>query len=180
MGTGTDPELGPRVRLYTSKQMADACEMLVAAELTLAGIPALKAPDNWPGYDVIAQPRDGTEPLRISVKSRTFKKGSIFVDYWEPDVFDWLAVVILPAGTEQKRRIFLIPRAVAEAQAKRDSPTAKTAQQRYWRIDEFAKRFPQFEDNFALNPGGTTLPEPHPKGAPAANPIDGKAEPIDG
>jgi hypothetical protein len=28
-------------RPYTSKQMGDACEMLVAAELTLAGIPAL-------------------------------------------------------------------------------------------------------------------------------------------
>jgi hypothetical protein len=36
-------------KLYTSKQMGDACEMLVAAELTLAGIPALKVPDNWPG-----------------------------------------------------------------------------------------------------------------------------------
>jgi hypothetical protein len=29
--------------------------MLVAAELTLAGVPAMKIPDNWPGYDVIAQ-----------------------------------------------------------------------------------------------------------------------------
>lgn len=43
--------------LYTTKQMGDACEMLVAGELTLAGIPALKVPDNWPGYDVVAQPR---------------------------------------------------------------------------------------------------------------------------
>jgi len=43
-----------RVRAYTTKQMGDACEMLVAAELTLAGVPALKAPDYWPGYDVIA------------------------------------------------------------------------------------------------------------------------------
>ncbi len=29
------------VRKFTSKQMGDACEMLVAAELTLAGVPAL-------------------------------------------------------------------------------------------------------------------------------------------
>ena len=43
-------------RKFTSKQMGDACEMLVAAELTLAGIPALKVPDNWPHYDVIVQP----------------------------------------------------------------------------------------------------------------------------
>jgi len=33
------------VRNYTNKQMGDACEMLVAAELTLAGIRALKVPD---------------------------------------------------------------------------------------------------------------------------------------
>ena len=43
-------------RQYTTKQMGDAGEMLVAAELTLAGIPALMVPDNWPSYDVIAQP----------------------------------------------------------------------------------------------------------------------------
>lgn len=29
-------------RPYTSKQMGDACEMLVAAEMTLVGVPALK------------------------------------------------------------------------------------------------------------------------------------------
>jgi hypothetical protein len=99
--------------------MGDACEMLVAAELTLAGIPALKVPDNWPGYDVVAQPREGSGPLRISVKSGTFKKGSAFVEYWAKDVFDWLAVVILPAGAESKRRIFLIPRSVADDNARR-------------------------------------------------------------
>jgi hypothetical protein len=132
--------------------MGDACEMLVAAELTLAGVPALKAPDNWPGYDVIAQPRDGAQPLRISVKSRTFKRGGgTFVDYWQTDVFDWLAVVILPADTEPRRRIYLIPRAVADANARRDGPQTKTAGQRYWRIDEIAKRFANFENNFNLN-----------------------------
>ncbi len=51
-------------RDYTSKQMGDACEMLVAAEVTLAGVPALKMPDNWPHYDVIAQPTVGV-PQRI-------------------------------------------------------------------------------------------------------------------
>ena len=28
--------------------------MLIAAEMTLAGVPAMKMPDNWPCYDVIA------------------------------------------------------------------------------------------------------------------------------
>ncbi|MCC3245436.1 hypothetical protein LG047_08895 [Methylocystis sp. WRRC1] len=136
-------------RLYTSKQMGDAAEMLIAAELTLAGIPALKVPDNWPGYDVIAQPpRCG--PVRISVKSRTFKRGADFVVYLESDIFDWLAVVLLHCEGERQRRFFLIPRAVADAQARRNKPTAKTALERYWRIDEFAELFAAFEDNFEL------------------------------
>ena len=48
---------------YTSRHTGDACELLVAAELTLAGVPALKVPDLWPGYDVIAQPV-GTDTQR--------------------------------------------------------------------------------------------------------------------
>jgi hypothetical protein len=140
-------------RGYTKKQMGDACEMLVAAELTLAGIPALKVPDNWPGYDVIAQPF-GKEPQRISVKSRTFKRGSdAFVTYLETDSFDWIAIVILPAEAEADvgRRIFIIPRDVADDKARRNKPTTKTAKERYWRIDEVAQKFSEFENNFLLS-----------------------------
>jgi hypothetical protein len=47
--------------LYTKKQMGDAGEMLVAAELTLHGIPAFIVPSNWPGYDVVAEvPKEGS------------------------------------------------------------------------------------------------------------------------
>ena len=130
--------------------MGDACEMLVAAEMTLAGIPALKVPNMWPGYDVIAQPKD-KEPLRVSVKSRTFKRGAAFVEYLDSDVFDWLAIVLLPGGDEKKRRVFLLPKNVADASARRNKPTTKTANQRYWRIDEIAERFARFEGNFRLN-----------------------------
>src|ERR1700692_2583480 len=98
-------EQAPVVPTYTSKQMGDACEMLVAAELTLAGIPALKVPDNWPGYDVIAEPVDG-EPQLISVKSRTFKRGAAFVEYSSKDKFHWLAIVLLPGNGEARRRVF--------------------------------------------------------------------------
>lgn len=129
--------------------MGDACEMLVAAEMTLAGVPAMKVPNMWPGYDVIAQPRD-QEPLRVSVKSRTFKRGAAFVEYMDSDVFDWLAIVLLPGGDQQQRRAFLVPKAVADATARRNKPTTKTASQRYWRIDEIAERFARFEGNFDL------------------------------
>ncbi|MGZ3409234.1 MAG: hypothetical protein ACXWKC_14385 [Xanthobacteraceae bacterium] len=134
---------------YTTKQMGDACEMLVAAELTLAGIPALKMPDNWPHCDVMAQPRD-RGPQLISVKSRTFKKGAAFVAYLNTDRFDWLAIVLLPAMDQLQRRFFIIPREAADASARQDSPTAKTANERYFRIDEVGKIFGRFENNFVL------------------------------
>lgn len=137
------------LKSYTSKQMGDACEMLVAAELTLAGIPALKVPDNWPGYDVIAQPFEG-EPQRISVKSRTYKRGPAYLEYNIGDKFDWLAIVLLPGNGAAKRRIYLIPRELADQRARRNSPTTKSANQRYWSIQEIPEIFADYEANFRL------------------------------
>lgn len=143
-------------RPYTSKQMGDACEMLVAAELTLAGVPALKVPDNWPGYDVIAQPRDGRPLQRISVKSRTFKRGGdTFVVYNVNDPFDWLAIVLLPGDGISERRIFVVPREVADETCRRDSPTSKGADDRYWRQDQVPTLLAPFKNNFCLSPIGT-------------------------
>ena len=139
----------PPKKTYTTKQMGDACEMLVAAELTLAGNPALKVPDYWPGCDVIAQP-PGKEPQLISVKSRTFKRGAAFVGYQQSDVFHWLAIVLLPDDLQNERRIFLLPRSIADAQSRSNSPTAKNASERYWRIDEVPNRFSDYESNFGL------------------------------
>ncbi len=60
------PEKGT-MKATTTKQFGDACEMLVVAKLTLNGMPTVKLPDTWPGYDLIAQPSDRA-PQRISVK----------------------------------------------------------------------------------------------------------------
>lgn len=136
-------------RTFTSKQMGDACEMLVAAELTLAGIPALKVPDNWPHYDVIAQPVD-RPAQRISVKSRTWKKGAAFVDYNDYDQFDWLAIVLLSTEGSHLRTTYLIPRRDADLVARKDKPTAKTARLRYFRIDEVERLFARYRDNYDL------------------------------
>jgi hypothetical protein len=142
-------------RPYTSKQMGDACEMLVAAEMTLAGVPAMKAPDFWPHYDVIAQPREGGPAQRISVKSRTFKRGGdTYVAYNVTHQFDWLAIVLLPGDNQTCRRIFIVPKAVADTRARHDSPTSKSANEWYWRQDEVAKKLGEFENNYSLSPAG--------------------------
>jgi hypothetical protein len=136
--------------MITRKQLGDACEMLVAAEVTLAGVPALKMPDNWPGYDVIAQPKDGGAPQRISVKARTFKRGgSTFADYYGTDHFDWLAIVLLPGADQAKRRFFIVPRAVADARSLRQK--AKDPHDRYWPLEKVAEVLSEFEDNFCLS-----------------------------
>ncbi|MDP9412516.1 MAG: hypothetical protein M3Q08_00095 [Pseudomonadota bacterium] len=148
-------------RKFTSKQMGDACEMLVAAELTLAGIPALKVPDNWPHYDVIAQPIS-LPAQRISVKSRTFKRGAAFVEYNDFDEFDWLAIVLLNGTDGGSRSIYVIPRISADHQARQDKPTSKTAKLRYFRIDEVDRLFSGYRDNFTLShkPAPMDLPRP--------------------
>lgn len=143
-------------RCFTSKQMGDACEMLVAAELTLAGIPALKVPDNWPHYDVIAQPADRAAQ-RISVKSRTWKKGAAFVDYNETDQFDWLAIVLLSPEASHIRTIYIVPRSEADLVARKDKPTSKTARLRYFRIDEVERLFSGYRDNFTLRKASMTV-----------------------
>ncbi|WP_245269044.1 hypothetical protein [Mesorhizobium sp. WSM2561] len=135
---------------YTTKQMGDACEMMVAAELTLAGIPALKVPDNWPGYDVVAQPRDAA-PQRISVKSRTFKYGAAYVGYNDYDAFDWLAIVLLGMGESAERAVYVIPRPVANGLARQDKPTSKTAAERYFRVDQVENLFAAYRNNFILS-----------------------------
>lgn len=100
-------------KIFTKKQMGDAGEMLVAAELTLHGNPAYIVPSNWPGYDVVAEP-PGKKLQRISVKTRSYAKSGNFVGYSNEDEFDWLAIVILPGPGLDQRRIFIIPRSVAE------------------------------------------------------------------
>lgn len=154
IATNSPSAANQAMRRFTTKQMGDACEMLVAAELTLAGIPALKVPDNWPHYDVIAQPI-AASAQRISVKSRTFKRGSAYVEYNDFDQFDWLAVVLLSSTEANGRSIYVIPRAVADLNARRDKLTSKTANLRYYRIDEIDRLFESYRNNFVLSVGGT-------------------------
>jgi len=124
----------------------------------LAGIPAMKMPDNWPCYDVIAQPKDGGTPQRISVKSRTFKRGGdTFVSYEAKDQFDWLAIVLLPGADLVKRRIFIVPRSEADKRARRDRSTSKDADSRYWRQDKIAEVLAEYEDNFGLSQTGRPI-----------------------
>ncbi|MGB6116956.1 MAG: hypothetical protein WBF87_01930 [Mesorhizobium sp.] len=142
------PEKRLRIpRTYTSKQFGDAAEMLVAAELILAGVPALKVPDLWPGYDVIAQPI-GLQPQRISVKARALRTGN-FVSYFAHDEFDWLAVVIIADDTLE-RSIYVIPRDVADEKVSRDRPGSKMEHQRYVEPAHMERRFAEYRNNFRL------------------------------
>ena len=129
-------------RGYTSKQMGDAAEMLVAAELTLHGNPAFIVPANWPGYDVIAQ-SPNAPAQRVSVKSRD---RTTFFDF-DPDTFDWLAVVIL---MQRQRRFFIIPKDVALAHSySRDFPSRR-GDPRGLHVRTILTKLLAYENNFTL------------------------------
>lgn len=141
-------------RKCTTKQMGDACEMLIAAEMTLAGMPALKVPDNWPHYDVVAQPPDGKAAQRVSVKSRIFKTGgSDFVEYRDSDEFDWLAIVLI-GDAPRNRRYFIVHREDARRLSKASGKDTKIAGIRYWRQDEVPIKLAAYENNFCLEREG--------------------------
>ena len=144
-------------KLYTTKQMGDAGEMLVAAELTLAGVPALKVADNWPGYDVVAQPPDNwpgygvttqpseRAPQRISVKSRT--KGKMTYVGFDPAKADWLAIVFIDNSTfPASRQYYIMPMDISESY----SYSKKTGAPRGLYVTTIRKKFTNFEDNFKL------------------------------
>ena len=143
-------------RPYTSQQMGDAGEMLVVSELTLAGVPAMKMPDNWPCYDVIAQKKDIAAPQRISVKSRTFKRGAdAYVEYKESDdSFDWLAIVLLSCPGEKERQFFIIPKAKANGIFQPGGSATKNRGWMHLQVDKMAEKLSDFEGNFCLSATG--------------------------
>ena len=87
--------------------------MFVVAELMFTGSPAIKMPDDWRGYDVIAEA--DADLIRISVKGMRFdsrRANRNQAGWWafEPDnEWDWLALVFLNVddGTQQA---YLVPR----------------------------------------------------------------------
>jgi hypothetical protein len=96
----------------TTKQFGDACEHLVLAELMLAGWPAHKMPDGWPGYDLAASSPNG-ETIRISVKGLRAGYGKLASFYrFELNGCDWLALVRVNTETST-RQFFLLPRDAA-------------------------------------------------------------------
>jgi hypothetical protein len=108
------------------------------------------SPDHRPGFAAGAVPPSPPPPASRTNGSLRVDVLVDYVTYFESDTFDWLAIVLLPGDTESRRRIFVIPRALADAKAKRDKPTAKTANERYWRIDEVPNMFAAFDGNLSL------------------------------
>jgi hypothetical protein len=144
---------------FNKKQMGDAGEMLVAAEMTLAGVPTFLAPSNWPTYDLIGESKDFLAPQRISVQTRTFMPGaSQNVDYCKElkNNFDWLAIVLLDCSGEMKRRFFIVPKAIADEIFDSGRIGTKNEGWKFLQVDKMDKKLQKFEDNFDLSPIGHT------------------------
>ena len=59
----------------TTKQRGDAAEHYVISMLGFNSIPAAKMPDNWPGYDLVAQRPNGARAESAQVVSRVRSSG---------------------------------------------------------------------------------------------------------
>jgi hypothetical protein len=133
----------------TRKQFGDAGEFYVLSELSFAGIPAQKMPDNWPGYDLIAQPV-GCLPQRINVKTVTWSENpGRFIIYKKSDDFEWFAVVLVDCP-EHKRRVFLIPRSALDAKAMHGRETSKVYDESAVLCRRVPAQFAEYENNFEL------------------------------
>jgi hypothetical protein len=106
----------------------------------LAGVPALRVPDNWPGYDVIAHPPND-RPQRISVKSRTLPNVGFLK--FSPGASDWLAIVLL---APEDRHFFIIPQDVADELS---APDKNALTRRFNNATIFGK-LASYRDNFKL------------------------------
>ncbi len=117
-------------------RMDNACAMLVAGELTFAGVPAMKTTESWPGYNVLAQQPNGA-PQRISVRGLLAAFGKAMVFNCDPAQSDWVAVVLLPAAAPERRRIFIMP-------------SKRVSQESVLCVEDIETRFAAFENNFNL------------------------------
>lgn len=138
---------------------AAAAELLVAAEISIGGIPAILAPRNWPGFDVIALP-SGQSPKHIQVKSCLFtKQAGGFIGWHADDEFEWLAVVVFPAEDCPRRHIYILPRSAADKEPisyhakRRDGQRISGRTGRGIRIRSILEVLAPYEDNFALLDG---------------------------
>jgi len=125
-------------REYTTKQMGTAGEQLVAAYLTLHGVPSFTVPVDWPGYDVVAAPK-GKCLQRISVKCR----GTSNIQF-HPSVLDWLAIVLI---NQAPYRIFVIPRGIAVQRSKKYNKKGF----RTLPVKKVPQIFKEYENKFELH-----------------------------
>jgi len=132
----------PALGSDTSRPISQSCEMLVAAELTLAGIPALRAPDFSPFYQVLAQV-PGAPLQRIAVTAVAHTNASIHIDRRNNLEYDWLAFIVLPTSAGTCRRIFVVPRDEAVAELPLSTALLLT-------------RFADYENNFLLERKGAS------------------------
>ena len=124
----------------TIKQFGDACEYVILAELSFAGLSATKMPHGWPGYDLmIGGRRDG----RISVKGLRYTSQAAVSRVWRfmPDGWVWLALIRFEE--DLTRAIYIVPREWAVSMACRGN-------QGLWDLYCSAPGRVIFRDNFSL------------------------------
>ncbi len=130
----------------TTKQFGDACEHYVIAMLGFAHVPAQKMPDSWPGYDVIAQPRQSS-PVRVSVKGRNADSAGFRAFRLDSsEQWDWVAVVLRYPETG-RIRCWMLPRDLAFSES---TPEPNQKGTRRLRLATLEERCAEWEGRFGI------------------------------
>lgn len=134
----------------TNKMLGDAGEHYAVSQFTFAGMPAIKMPDGWEGYDLAVE--TGTGLVRVSVKTRSETQGwktSRWFNFDERRKCDWLVFVFQPK--EGPVRAWVIPFDVSKRYANRPGPGRKNAHLRDVSWATLTKgALATYEDNWTL------------------------------
>ncbi|WP_156485872.1 PDDEXK-like family protein [Crenobacter luteus] len=107
-----------------TKQIGDAGEYFALALFGFHGLPAIKAPDNWPDYDLLVRLPDGSL-MKVSVKTSRESGTQPELVWGDTDEADFLVYVVIPAQQGDQPEAWVFPVPVISALASRSDKTGQ-------------------------------------------------------
>lgn len=80
-----------------TKLLGDAGEHFALSQLSFAGLPSTKMPENWKGYDLAVETGSGLERVSVKTRSETLKwKANRWFNFDDRLVCEWIVFVFKP------------------------------------------------------------------------------------
>lgn len=130
----------------TTKQRGDAGEYYAISQFIFAGKPAVKMPDNWPGYDLIVDVKG--ELKKISVKMRMTTKATFSTEHCKFNFNDDFDFIVFIFKSSKEIRSWIVPVNVAKS----NGIISNSENENYCRLSfKQLMKLDEYEDNWLLN-----------------------------